>query len=539
MVISRKFFINIKKAIDFYGNFCYIGIRFRCWQVIGRSTVEHGKLDNGYKQVRRPYCPFKNFCIFLNGQAPETILAERKYLSKRVDELEFAMDLGNYQLIKLQERIKELEDVNSQLKTELSDALKDPFTKYKRKETISTTKKLGAPAGHPGWFRRKPEQADKTIDVYLDRCPRCNSENISPCNHTTEHIQEDIEDGKLTATCFVHCYYWCPDCKSIVHGWGENEIPKAFIGPDARAKAAFVRYEAKSSYNSTQQILQYLCGLKMVPGALVGFDHKLAQKATPIYDDLKQFLQKTPFIHVDETGWKRDWLWIFTNPHIAVFHIDESRGAKVVIDHLGEFYNGILISDFWSAYRSKIGAFAKQKCLVHLLRDIRDLLKDEFLAPEVKTFLAEVKDLFKDAIFFHNMHPALSDEEYRSACKEIRKRFKKLCFNPELEHHEADNIRKRLINFKDELLVFLKYPAIPPTNNFAEQGIRNAVLFRKISFGSMTERGKRNVSIIMTIIRTAKLRGLNPVKVLREIMGNNAMSTLLDSFLRQAMPEAP
>jgi hypothetical protein len=189
-------------------------------------------------------------------------------------------------------------------------------------------------------------------------------------------------------------------------------------------------------------------------------------------------------------------LWIFTNPHIAVFHIDESRGAKVVIDHLGEFYNGILISDFWSAYRSKIGAFAKQKCLVHLLRDIRDLLKDEFLAPEVKTFLAEVKDLFKDAIFFHNMHPALSDEEYRSVCKEIRKRFKKLCLNPELEHHEADNIRKRLINFKDELLVFLKYPAIPPTNNFAEQGIRNAVLFRKISFGSMTERGKRNVSII-------------------------------------------
>ncbi|MFA6998368.1 MAG: hypothetical protein WC198_04360, partial [Victivallaceae bacterium] len=109
--------------------------------------MEHGKLDNGYKQVRRPYCPFKNFCIFLNGQAPETILAERNYLSKRVDELEFAMDLGNYQLIKLQERVKELEDVNSQLKTELSDALKDPFTKYKRKETISTTKKLGAPAG--------------------------------------------------------------------------------------------------------------------------------------------------------------------------------------------------------------------------------------------------------------------------------------------------------------------------------------------------------------------------------------------------------
>jgi len=79
----------------------------------------------------------------------------------------------------------------------------------------------------------------------------------------------------------------------------------------------------------------------------------------------------------------------------------------------------------------------------------------------------------------------------------------------------------------------------PLSNNPAEQGIRNAVLFRKISFGSMTERGKRNVSIIMTILRTAKLRALDPIKVLMAIMGNNASATLLERFLRRAMPEAP
>ena len=101
------------------------------------------------RHVKRPYCPHKNFCIFLNGEDPARILAERDYLSKRVDELEFAMDIGNHQALKLQKRIKELEDANSQLKTELSDALKDPFTKYKRKEATETTKKLGAPTGHP------------------------------------------------------------------------------------------------------------------------------------------------------------------------------------------------------------------------------------------------------------------------------------------------------------------------------------------------------------------------------------------------------
>ena len=85
---------------------------------------------------------------FLNDEDPNHILTERDYLSKRVDELEFAMDIGNHQALKLQERIKELEDTNSQHKTELSDALKYSFTKYKRKETAQSTKRFGAPTGH-------------------------------------------------------------------------------------------------------------------------------------------------------------------------------------------------------------------------------------------------------------------------------------------------------------------------------------------------------------------------------------------------------
>jgi hypothetical protein len=210
---------------------------------------------NSRKRVRKPYCPFKRFCIFLHGEDPDRVLAERTYLRKRVDELEFGMDFTNHQVRGLQARIKELEDEKSHLQTELSEALQAPFNRYPKKEPPENPKKRGAPIGHPGWFRKNPDQVDKTIDVYLDACPHCGSENISPCNHTTEHIQEDLEDGKLISTCFVHCYYWCANCKSIVNGWGENEIPNAFIGPDARAKASFLRHEIKVSYNDVQRTL--------------------------------------------------------------------------------------------------------------------------------------------------------------------------------------------------------------------------------------------------------------------------------------------
>jgi len=502
-------------------------------------STDPSRSQSQYPQ--RYYCPFKKFCVFLNGEAPETVLAEREYLRNRVDELEFSMDFSYKQVKKLIEEVEELKQSNSLLKTELSQALQAPFNKYEKKEAAENPKKRGAPFGHEGHFRKKPEQIDKYIEVHIDKCPRCGCENISPCAHTTEHIQEDLEDGRVTTTCFIHFYSWCPACKEVVHGWGENEIPNAFIGPETRAKASFLRHEIKVSYDNTSQAIEYLCGLKITPGAIVAFDNKFAQKGEPLYNALKDSLPKTSYIHADETGWKRDWLWIFTNPQIAFFHIDESRGSKVVIDHLGSFYNGTLISDFWNAYRNKIPAFAKQKCCRHLLGDIKELLKKGLPGnPDAERFLNDVKTLFKDAVFLHNRHPVLTVGEYRSGRKEILKRFRKLYQHNPLSNHETDNIRKRLIVHKNELFVFLKYPVIEPTNNFAEQGIRNAVLFRKITFGSMTKQGKTNVSLIITIIRTAKLRMLNPVKILKEIMAKGVNSALLEQFGLPSFPaQAP
>ena len=80
------------------------------------------------------------------------------------------------------------------------------------------------------------------------------------------------------------------------------------------------------------------------------------------------------------------------NPKITFFHIDESRGSKVVIEHLGESYGGTLITDFWNTYRNKIPTFAKQKCLRHILGDIKELLDKGLLKyPKSKTFLEAVK----------------------------------------------------------------------------------------------------------------------------------------------------
>lgn len=97
--------------------------------------------DSNRSRAKSPYCPFRKFCVFLHGEEPGSVLAEREYLRDRVDTLEYAMDFTNHQFKQLQEHVKELEEETEHLQKELSNALQAPFTKYKKKDPAESTAK--------------------------------------------------------------------------------------------------------------------------------------------------------------------------------------------------------------------------------------------------------------------------------------------------------------------------------------------------------------------------------------------------------------
>ena len=99
-----------------------------------------------------------------------------------------------------------------------------------------------------------------------------------------------------------------------------------------------------------------------------------------------------------------------------------------------------------------------------------------------------------------------------------------------LTQPEAETLRKRLFKHQNEILTFLNHPEIEPTNNRAERALRNQVLLRKIIFGNRSGQGARNISVITTIIRTAKLKNLDPPKVLQELFTKGAAPQLAQQF---------
>ncbi len=62
---------------------------------------------------------------------------------------------------------------------------------------------------------------------------------------------------------------------------------------------------------------------------------------------------------------------------------------------------------------------------------------------------------------------------------------------------------------RSELLTFVEFEGVPNNNNHAERTIRPAVLMRKASYGSGSDRGAATRSVLMTIYRTLKQRGVD------------------------------
>ena len=85
-------------------------------------------------------------------------------------------------------------------------------------------------------------------------------------------------------------------------------------------------------------------------------------------------------VNVDETGHKekgrRLWTWCFRAELYTLFQIDTSRGSQVIIDTLGEEFDGVLGCDYFSAYRKYMDTFdvRVQFCIAHLIRDVKFLL---------------------------------------------------------------------------------------------------------------------------------------------------------------------
>ena len=499
--------------------------------------------------ARSPYppddfvCPYQDCCPHLDGMSTTWVLAEYRRGEDSYQEHLQIIDLLDETLERARKRIRELEKEVGELRAKYQALHQKQFKPNRKKTTAGQDKvsdsplgkkKRGAPVGHPGWFRPKPTQIDRSVHVAApQRCPRCGSPDLTPIAESLEHIQEDIVlVPRPTVTRYVHEQAFCRDCGRSVMQAAPDEILHAPIGPVAKATAMYLRYEVSIPYRKVVEILRVLFGLSSVPASLVGFDQKAVRMGEGIYQDLREKLRASQIVHADETSWRNDGLghfvWFGGNENIAFFHIDRHRSAAVAKAIFGEDFSGTLVRDRYAAY-NHIGAHW-QACLAHIITTLKEIQREHALLPEpekdnhVDSFTCRLKDLFSRACEIGQKLKS-SEISQNSATRMERDFLKHLttsCKQP-LRFKPAETLRRYLIGpDRKNLFTFLRIPGVPPTNNHAEQSLRKLVIFRKVCFGTRSEKGLKSHSIIPSLVQTAKRQGVHPLTFLKTLLTADA-----------------
>jgi transposase len=454
------------------------------------------------------------------------------------------IDLFDGHLKVRDERIRILERENAELKAKLQALHRRQFKSNKRKETetggkedleVSSSKeekrkKRGAPAGHPGWVRPKPDSIDRTIHVPSPTiCPHCQSEHLRPMEESTEHVQEDIViRPRPLVTRYLHRQAFCPRCHRPVVQAGEGELLNTPIGPVAKSVAIYLRYRIGIPYRKTTEMFRELFGLKFVPASALAFDRRAATRGRPLYEDLRDKIRTSNVIHADETSWRGDgvghYVWFAGNENLSFFHIDRHRSAEVAKTIFGENFDGTLVRDRYPAYNGIGGDW--QVCIAHILTKAKEIRAEQELLPPtekdaaVGSFCDRLMDLCS-RLCDTGQKLKSGDIPWKRAAK-IEKSFVRelntLC-RQTLRFKPAETLRSYLVGAEQKFLfTFLRRPGVPPTNNHAEQSLRHLVIFRKICLGTRSQSGLKTHSILPSLVQTARRQGVHPRKFLQTLL---------------------
>lgn len=471
-------------------------------------------------------CPHRNSCPYLEGLSTHWVW--ENYQAGRNQDSEQAKLLEEVirRLDDAEDRVRELEKENAQLKAK-NYALHRRQFKARRSPPASLPagkasgkKKRGAPVGHPGWQRAKPAKIDRTLVVAAPAtCPHCQHSNLTPVDELSKHIQEDIVlEPRVVTTCYQHRQAYCPECERLVCQSGPGELLGSYIGPVAKSASTYLRHTLGISHRKISRFFNEFFGLRFVPASSLGFDSQASRKGLPLYQDVQSKIQASPVVHADETFWRHDgknsYVWYAGHQDLAYFQFVQHRSTQEAQALLGEQFGGILVADAYASYNGTHPR-ARQSCLAHLIRKAKELdqtlalLKPQFQDPPARQLCQKTADLFsrtcQAAHLFHRGE--LSVQQSLAKEKELRNQLNGLCRRP-LSHPVAESFRQRLLGPEQPLFfTCLREPNVPPTNNQAEQSLRPIVIMRKVIQSTRGKAGLENHSVLHTLVQTARRQG--------------------------------
>lgn len=454
--------------------------------------------------------------------------------------------------------LETLQQENEQLRTDLKRALaaiekleienkrlREDLEKLKREKHPSAAPfSRNQPKQHPGKPGRKPgvgtfkykskpspEEITKTVQVPLEQetCELCGNV-LEPAGFRYAWISELPElkpeiieyqlQRKTCATCGITVQATHPMVSSNQVGATEHRL-----GPRALALAHSLQYEMGVTVRKVPAVLALTVGLRVTQGALTQSALKSADENGVIdvqYEVLRKNVKYASLVNTDDTGWRvagtGAFLMAFRTASSLVYQICKQHRSDEVLRLIPTNFAGVLGCDRFSSYDAKVfDQIKQQKCVAHVLKNIRDLL--EISKGRACDFPKAVRAVFKAALRLHSklLRDDVTEEIFARDGRALSRKLGRLLRERSVPLTKLNERLRRGLAWhhaRGSLLRFLLEPKVSPTNNAAERALRPAVIFRKLCAGSKNWRGARTLVAYKSVIESAKLAGSSGFDVL-------------------------
>jgi transposase len=390
-----------------------------------------------------------------------------------------------------------------------TNSSKPPSTTHPHDKTPSPKPKSGrqrgGQRGHDKHERALIPSAEcqAVVPCVPTECRRCGKElagaDLEPIRHQVWELPEikpivtEYQQHRLVCSC------GCSTCGPLPPG-----VPTGQAGPRLIAFSGLLMACFRQSKRRAAQFLSMILNQPASAGWMVLLQNRAAEAVQPAYDELAKQLAEQSVMNIDESptkeGQAKAWVWTFVAATFTFFACRTSRAATVLKEFLSIDFEGVIHCDrarmYWCFGRL-------QWCWAHLKRDFQGLI-DSPCATKKRLghdLMKPTKELF--ALWKKVRDGTISRRSFERKMQPIRQRVDALMlrgYYNALTH----GFCKELVEHGEHLWTFIDVEGVEPTNNAAEQALRHAVIWRKLSFGTQSRSGSQFVERMLTVIETCR-----------------------------------
>ena len=438
----------------------------------------------------------------------EVILLRLESLEKKV------ADLENENAF-LKERLAKYENPKNSRNSSLPPSKDENRPKPNQSLRKSSGKSVGGQKGREGKTLEMTSTPDKIVELHPDYCNNCGLSLIEA--EAIKKQSRQIIDIPLIKAVFTEYQSFSKICSCGCAT--DANFPKGVnssisYGENIEALVAYFHARQYLPFARMKETFNDAFGIPISEGGIHGLLQRFAQKATPVYQMIKERVAQSKVIGTDETGIKvngnKQWFWTWQTSNLTFVTHSNNRGSETINREFPQgFPHSTLVHDGWKAQLKTVSK-NHQSCIAHLQRTL-NYLKERY--PKNIWNEKFIKLLYDSLALKKKWDSQIKKNLIERA--DIVQRLEYLLENPpDQKLKELYTFYKRMCKERQYLFTFLFIANVPPDNNASERAIRNIKVKQKISGQFKVENAAQNFAKIRSVIDTTIKNGLNVLEAL-------------------------